>query len=158
MPIDRINGVNIYHESHGAGFPLIFIHGGFGGLGTGQVGDIPKWVDRFAQKFEVILYDRRSSGRSDYPVIAHTMSQLAGDLHELLNLLGHEKAHIWGTSAGGPIALTHGLEHPAATQSLVVSDSAPFLSRDAAILEPLRRRLKILEKDWPGISAEIAHR
>ena len=38
MPVAHVNGTDLYYERHGTGFPLVFIHGGFGGLGTGQGG------------------------------------------------------------------------------------------------------------------------
>ena len=35
MPEAAINGTTIHYDVHGSGFPLVFVHGGFGGLGTG---------------------------------------------------------------------------------------------------------------------------
>ncbi len=144
MPTASINGTDIYYETHGSGFPLVFVHGGFGGLGTGAGGNVPAWVEKFAQHFQVILPDRRSSGRSGFPDTAHTQSLFASDIRELLRLLGHEKAHIYGTSAGGPTTLTFGLEHPEATASLVVADTAPWLSRDPELLSKLRERINVM--------------
>ena len=43
MTVAAINGTDIYYETHGDGFPLVFVHGGFGGLGTGQGGATPGW-------------------------------------------------------------------------------------------------------------------
>lgn len=149
MPIARVGGTEIWYETHGAGFPLVFVHGGFGGLGTGLFLPPPPWVERFAREFRVILYDRRSSGRSGYPETPHTMRRLAADIRELLGHLGEARAHAWGTSAGGPITLAFGLEHPDAATSLVVADSAPWLSRDAELLGRLRERIRILETEGP---------
>lgn len=144
MPTAQINGTDIYYETHGSGFPLVFVHGGFGGLGTGAGGNVPAWVEKFAPHFQVILPDRRSSGRSGFPDTPHTQSLFASDIRELLRLLGHEKAHIYGTSAGGPTTLTFGLEHPEATASLVVADTAPWLSRDPDLLSKLRDRINVM--------------
>lgn len=144
MAIAHVNDIDMYYETHGAGFPLVFVHGGFGGLGTGQGGNVPAWVERFAEHFEVILYDRRSSGRSSFPDGPHTMSLFASDIRELLRYLGHDRAHVWGTSAGGPITMTFGLEHPDAAASLVVAETAPWLSRDPELLGRLRERIEVL--------------
>ncbi len=151
MPTAPINGTDIYYETHGSGFPLVFVHGGFGGLGTGQGGNVPAWVDKFAQHFQVILYDRRSSGRSGFPETQHTMVQFADDIRELLRHLGHDKAHVWGTSAGGQITIAFGLKHPDAAASLVVVDSAPWLSRDPDLLGKLKERIGIMESQ--GVEA-----
>ncbi len=144
MPTANINGTEIYYETHGRGFPLVFAHGGFGGLGTGAGGNVPGWVERFSQHFEVILPDRRSSGRSGFPDVPHTMSLFASDIRELLRHLGHERAFVWGTSAGGPIAITFGLEHPDAAAGLVVAETAPWLSQDPELLGKLRERIGVL--------------
>ena len=151
MPTAPINGTGIYYETHGSGFPLVFVHGGFGGLGTGQGGNVPGWVDKFAQHFQVILYDRRSSGRSGFPDTQHTMVQFADDIRELLRHLGHDKAHVWGTSAGGQITIAFGLKHPEAAASLMVVDSAPWLSRDPELLGKLKERIGIMESQ--GVEA-----
>ena len=155
MRTATINGTELYYETHGSGFPLVFVHGGFGGLGTGA-GAVPPWVEQFAQHFSVVLYDRRSSGRSGYPDTQHSMEQFAGDIRELLRHLGHERAHVWGTSAGGPITLAFGLEHPEASASLVVAESAPWLSQDPELVAKLRERIRILETD--GVEAAYAAR
>jgi 3-oxoadipate enol-lactonase len=145
MPTAPVNGTEIYYETHGNGYPLVFVHGGFGGLGTGAGGATPAWVERFTKQFQVILYDRRSSGRSGFPETPHSMEQFAGDIRGLLVHLGHERAHVWGTSAGGPITMEFGLQHPDAATSLVITESAPYLSRDADLLGKLRERISIME-------------
>ncbi len=151
MPTAPINGTEIYYETHGSGFPLVFAHGGFGGLGTGQGGNVPAWVTKFAEHFQVILPDRRSSGRSGFPDTPHTQSLFASDIRELLRHLGHDRAHVYGTSAGGPTTLTFGLEYPEATASLVVADTAPWLSRDPDLLGKLRERIEIMHTQ--GVAA-----
>ncbi|MSP21742.1 MAG: alpha/beta hydrolase [Dehalococcoidia bacterium] len=145
MPTASINGTEIYYETYGTGFPLVFAHGGFGGLGTGQSSGPPAWVAKFTDDFEVILPDRRSSGRSGFPDTPHTQSLFASDIRELLRHLGHDKAHIFGTSAGGPTVLTFAIEHPDATASLVATDTAPWLSKDPDLLNKLRERIEILK-------------
>ncbi|MFN8639995.1 MAG: alpha/beta hydrolase [Dehalococcoidia bacterium] len=145
MPTASINGTDIYYETYGSGFPVVFVHGGFGGLGTGAGGNVPAWVTKFAEHFQVILPDRRSSGRSGFPDTPHTHSLFASDIRELLRQLGHEKAHIYCTSAGGPTALQFGLEYPEATASLIITDTAPWLSKDQDLLDKLRERIEILK-------------
>ena len=154
MPTAPINGTEIYYELHGTGFPLVFVHGGFGGLGTGQGGSIPAWVDQFSRHFQVVLYDRRSSGRSGFPESDHTMPQFAADVRELLRHLGHSRAHVWGTSAGGPITVQFGLDYPEVASSLVIAESAPWLSRDSEVLAKLKERIRILKNDGPEAAYE----
>lgn len=154
MPTASINGTEIYYETYGEGFPLVFAHGGFGGLGTGAGGNLPAWVERFSKDFQVILPDRRSSGRSGFPEVPHTMSLFASDIRELLRHLGHERAFVWGTSAGGPIALTFGREHADAAAGIVVAETAPWLSRDPDLLRKLRERIEVLESQGADAAYE----
>jgi len=154
MPTANINGLEMYYETKGEGFPLVYVHGGFGGLGTGMGAEAPPWRDRFAQHFQVITYDRRASGRSGYPEENFAMEDFARDILELLHHLGHDRAHVWGTSAGGQIALAFGLEFPRATASLVVTDSAPWLSQDEELKSRLRERIRILNEEGPQAAYE----
>lgn len=154
MPTADINGTALYFETHGEGPPLVYVHGGFGGLGTGGGGTIPAWVEQFSTDFEVILYDRRSSGRSAYPESPHSMTQFADDIRGLLRHLGHDRAHVWGTSAGGQITLAFGLEHGDAAASLVITDSAPWLSREADLVAKLKARIEVLETEGPKAAYE----
>jgi pimeloyl-ACP methyl ester carboxylesterase len=153
MPIAEINGTTIHYEVVGEGEPLLFIHGGFGGLGTGDVA-APAWRDRFAQKLKVITYDRRSSGRSGFPETPHTMEQFADDVRGLLDHLGIGAATIWGTSAGGPIAATFALKYPERTARLILAETAPWFSRDRELVEKLRERIGMLESAGPEAAYE----
>ena len=146
MPTANINGFEMYYETKGEGFPLVYVHGGFGGLGTGLGAQVPAWHDDFAKDFKVITYDRRASGRSSYPEEGFTMEDFARDIRELLRHLGHDRAHVWGISSGGQVTLAFGLEYPEAGASLVVADSAPWLSPDKELKDKLRERIGVLNK------------
>ena len=55
----EVNGVNLYFETHGAGRPMILLHGG---LGSGEMfGPI---VAQFAAGHRVILVDLQGHGRT----------------------------------------------------------------------------------------------
>lgn len=154
MPTDKINGFMMYYETRGEGFPLVYVHGGFGGLGTGIQPEVPSWQDRFAKHFKVITYHRRAAGLSSYPKEGFTMQNLAKDIRELLQHLGHDRAHILGTSAGGQITLAFGLQYPEVTASLVITDSAPWLSLDEELKGKLRERIRILNEKGPEAAYE----
>ena len=146
MPTANINGFTMYYETVGEGFPLVYVHGGFGGMGTGLQPETPAWAEKLAKYFQIVTYDRRAAGRSGYPEEGFTMQDFAKDIRELLRHLGHERAHIWGTSAGGQITLAFGLHYPEAATSLVITDSAPWLSLDEELKEKLRERIQVLNE------------
>ncbi len=154
MPYTTVNGCDIYYEAAGDGPPLAFIHGGFGGLGTGAGGAQPGWHEGFAKKMRVVTYDRRSSGRSGYPTTAHTMDVFADDLAGVLDALGIDKAAVWGTSAGGPIAMSFALRHPQRTASLIVTETSPMFFPDPETRRKLKERIAVLMNDGPEAAYE----
>jgi pimeloyl-ACP methyl ester carboxylesterase len=132
----------------GDGPPLLFLHGGFGGLGTGRPPETP-WVPRFARHHTVITYDRRSTGRSDSMNGRHSLTMLAADAAALLDHLGMSSAVIWGQSAGVAIATTFALERPERADALILGDGAPWFSHDADLVQRLKERINLLETVGP---------
>ena len=65
-------------ERHGAGVPLILIHG----LGYARWGWEPV-LPGLAERFEVIVFDNRGIGASDAPAGPYTVPQLATDTERL---------------------------------------------------------------------------
>ena len=79
------------------------------------------WVPHFARDFRVARPDLRGHGKSeaalDRPL---THERLAGDLIELLDHLGCDKAHVMGASAGGMVAMQAALRWPDRFASLAL--------------------------------------
>ncbi len=118
MPLQDINGVKLYYEVTGNGFPLVFNHE-FGG-------DYRSWemqVRYFARRYKVITYNMRGFPPSEVPTDPHAYSEsiLVEDLHQLLRHLGISKAHVLGLSMGGNLTLNFGFSHPDMCASLVVA-------------------------------------
>jgi pimeloyl-ACP methyl ester carboxylesterase len=150
VPHVLLNGCSIYYEVAGEGPPLLFLHGGFGGLGTGAVTAEPfPWYEEFVKKYKVITFDRRSSGRSSAPESEHSLELFADDGLQLLRHLGIPEAVIWGESAGVAIAITFAMGHPDATRALILTDGAPWLSRDLVLVRGLEDRIRLLEASGP---------
>lgn len=74
MATAKINGAEIYYESHGSGEPLLLIMG-LGANTTGWYAQIPA----FSKEYRVIAFDNRGAGRSEKPNEAYTMTQFAAD-------------------------------------------------------------------------------
>ena len=118
MPLAPVNGVNLYYEEHGDGFPLVFSHE--------FAGDYRSWnqqVNFFARRYRVIAYNARGYPPSDVPtsIDDYTQSHSVDDLKGLLDHLGIGLAHIAGLSMGGNVALNFGLTYPDMARSLVVA-------------------------------------
>jgi pimeloyl-ACP methyl ester carboxylesterase len=113
-----INGIRIYNEEHGEGFPLIWSHE--------FAGDCRSWrpqVRFFGRRYRVITYNARGYPPSDVPTDLEDYSQdlAVEDLRGLMEHLGIEQAHIGGLSMGGNVALNFGLKYPRMAKSLIVA-------------------------------------
>ena len=89
---------SVHHEVHGAGEPLLLIHGTGGSL---RVWD--PLVDHLAARRTVIAVDLPGFGLSPRmkPGTAPTPAGFARVLAGLLRELGHHTAHVAGNSVGG---------------------------------------------------------
>lgn len=118
MPTVQVNGVDLYYEETGRGFPLVWSHE-FGG-------DHRSWepqVRYFARRYRVVTYNHRGYPPSGMPksADAYTHDDLIEDLHQLLQTLGIRQAHVGGLSMGANVALNFGLRHPDMARSLIVA-------------------------------------
>ncbi len=147
MPRKTINGFEMHYEVAGRGFPVAFVHGGFGGIASTLDPQPEPWVDLFARRYTVITYDRRSAGRSEYADDGYSLESFAEDLRGLLRDLGIERSHLIGASAGGPIALTYVLRYPETVKALALVNTAPRLIPEGPPTEGLRERVAFLERE-----------
>jgi pimeloyl-ACP methyl ester carboxylesterase len=110
-----VNGVKLYYEIHGAGKPLVLLHGG---LGAGSMfgANLPA----LAKGRQVIVVDLQGHGRTadvDRPL---SVALMADDIAALIGRLGLGKADVMGYSLGGGVALQTAIRHPEVVDRLVV--------------------------------------
>ncbi len=115
MPFAEINGIKIYYEIHGDGYPLFMLHG-YGATSKVWIGQ----VDALSKYFKVIIYDQRSSGKSDHPNEDYTLDTLVEDLKGLMDFLNVEKTHLMGQSMGGWVSQNFTLKYPDRVNKLVL--------------------------------------
>ncbi|MCX6049047.1 MAG: alpha/beta hydrolase [Chloroflexi bacterium] len=116
-----VNGLELYYEIHGAGEPLVLLHGGFGL--TSMFDD--ELLPRLAEKRQVIAVDLQGHGRTadiDRPLRLESMGD---DVAGLINHLGLAKADVIGYSMGGGTAMRTAIQHPEIVRKLVII-SIPF--------------------------------
>jgi pimeloyl-ACP methyl ester carboxylesterase len=155
MPTARINGVNIYYESHGDGFPLVFAYGlgGHTGMWAGQVAAL-------AARYRFIIWDPRGHGRSESPPQQeqYGLQLSAEDLRGLLDHLGIETAFIGGLSMGGGIAAHFAVRYPERVAALLLIDSASAsgLPMAAAMRSMREKTIELAETQGMEAVAEYA--
>lgn len=123
MPYAKANGIKLYYETHGEGFPVFLISG----LGS-QHESWATQVQIYSKHFRVITFDNRGIGKSDKPDHTYSIEMMADDTIGLLDHLKIDKAHIVGKSMGGMIAQWVGIKYPQRAEKIVMGCSSA--SRD----------------------------
>src|SRR5438876_11730097 len=150
-----VNGLHLYYETHGAGQPLILLHGG---LGSGEMfGPV---LPALAAGHQVIAPDLQGHGRTadiDRPLDVRLM---ADDVAALIDHLGLAKPDVVGYSLGGGVALHLAVRHPDKVERLVIVSAN--VRRDAIPAEMLAQQGQVTAaaaefmKDTPMY--EVYHR
>lgn len=119
----EVNGVRLWYDRVGRGFPLLMMHGG---LGMDHSYFRP-WFDRLADAFEVVYYDHRGNGRSGRsdPATTYTHEQLVRDADALRAALGFGKIALLGQSYGGILGLEYALRFQDRLQCLILVTTTP---------------------------------
>ncbi len=89
-------GIEIYYEDHGAGQPVVLIHG-YPLSGRAWDKQVPVLLDA---GYRVITYDRRGFGQSSQPTAGYDYDTFAADLSALLEYLDLRQAVLVGHSMG----------------------------------------------------------
>ncbi|MGZ5123817.1 MAG: alpha/beta fold hydrolase [Burkholderiales bacterium] len=84
-------------------------------------------VPGLARQYRVVRMDSRGHGESQVPPpdVPHDKERITQDVLELLGVLGADKVHIIGGSAGGYTAQLLAINHPDRVKSLVLFSSTP---------------------------------
>ena len=89
-------GISIHYEDHGAGQPVVLIHG-YPLSGRAWDRQVPALLEA---GYRVITYDRRGFGASSQPATGYDYDTFAADLHALLEHLDLRDAVLAGHSMG----------------------------------------------------------
>jgi len=102
-----VNGLKMYYEVHGAGRPLVLLHGGLLTIDL-SFGDL---LPGLANSRQVIATELQGHGRTADIDRDIDLRYLAGDVAALLDHLGVDQADVLGFSLGGGVALQLTLDH-----------------------------------------------
>ncbi len=128
------------------GAPVLVLLTGLGGLKEGWFRQVPA----FSDVFRVLTLDNRGMGGTSVLDAPTRMADLAEDVVLLLDALGIERAHVWGVSMGGKIAMELALGWPERVERLVLENTtageAHRLDREGD--SPLRRAGTLDADGW----------
>ncbi|MCC3245697.1 alpha/beta hydrolase [Methylocystis sp. WRRC1] len=115
----------IFARSHGAGPPLVLLHG------FGQT--LVAWrriAPALAKRFTVVAMDLRGYGWSAVPESekgeAYTKREMADDVVKVMEALGHVQFALVGHDRGARVGMRLGLDHPGRLTRLALINIAPI--------------------------------
>jgi pimeloyl-ACP methyl ester carboxylesterase len=114
MPFADNHGVRLHWEAQGQGSPILLV--------MGHRYSSKMWypiLPALAARHRVIWFDNRGAGESA-TTRKVTIQELAGDALAVMDAAGVERAHVFGVSMGGVVALELALQQPGRVMSLVL--------------------------------------
>ena len=129
MPIFDSDGVSIFYQSTGDGFPLIWSHEFAGSYESWE-----QQVRYFSHRYRVITYNDRGYPPSDVPSDPEAYAQeiTIEDLRRLMDHLGLDQAYIGGLSMGGNVALNFALRYPERCKAIIVASAGSGTTHNEA--------------------------
>jgi 3-oxoadipate enol-lactonase len=139
MPLARINGIELYYETHGEGPALVLAHGAGGN-------HLSWWqqVPFLSQQFRCVTFDHRGFGSSRDLPSGPGADAFIEDLRQLLDHLGIERTALVAQSMGGWTALGFAGKYPDRVTALTLCDTAGGID-DAEVA----REMKSLQAEMP---------
>jgi pimeloyl-ACP methyl ester carboxylesterase len=129
VPQVRVNGVSLYYEEHGAGTPILCIHGTSGSAAV--------WGDaatELATRGRAIVYDRRGCFRSERPEPYVTnVHEHADDAAALIDALEAAPAIVIGRSYGGQTGVDLALRYADRVRALVLLEASLLSLSDGGL-------------------------
>jgi len=134
------NGLQVGYESHGAGPPLVMLHG----AGSSGREDFAAQVPLFSRAFRLYLPDARGHASTRYDTTTgFSYERLVEDLDAFADALHLETFHLLGFSMGAMTALAYATAHPERLRTLVVAgistEREPRASVARRLMDPDRR-------------------
>jgi non-heme chloroperoxidase len=140
--------VELYYEDHGAGKPVVLIHG-YPLSGSSWEKQLPALL---SAGYRVITYDRRGFGNSSHPAAGYNYDTFAADLRKLIeHLMLREFALVGFSMGGGEIARFLGkYGSEGVTKAVIIGGVPPYLIKtadnpdgiDAAIFEGIQKAVE----------------
>ena len=124
-----VKGIRTRYFEAGKGEPLVLVHGG----GFGAHNSAEDWelnFDTFARSYHIFAYDKIGMGFSDNPLSdeEYVIGANVQHLHNFMQAVGIDSAHIAGHSRGGYAVTRLALEHPEAVRTLIIIDSSTLMT------------------------------
>ncbi len=115
------DGTRIAYATTGSGFPLVKVGHWLTHLEFDWRSPIWRpYLDRLSRRFQVLRYDQRGNGLSDWDVPDFSIERFVDDLAAVVDAAGIERFALYGTSQGVPIAIAYAARHPERVSRLIL--------------------------------------
>lgn len=115
------DGTRIAYATTGAGYPMV--KAGHWLTHLKHDWKSPIWrpfLDRLNSRFQVLRYDQRGNGLSDWDVRDFSLGRFVEDLEAVVAAAGAERFALYGSSQGAPIAIAYAARHPERVSHLIL--------------------------------------
>jgi pimeloyl-ACP methyl ester carboxylesterase len=154
MPTIPANGLEVGYDAHGAGPPLVLLHGA---SSLGRL-DFAAQLPSMSKAFRVLLPDARGHGRTRWDARdGFRYEWLVDDLAAFVDALGLTTFHLAGFSMGALTALAYAARRPERLRTLVVMGISPQREPRASVMRRLADPQRIGADD-PAWAAELSRR
>lgn len=154
MPTIRANGLDIGYDVHGAGPPIVVLHGA---TSLGRE-DFAAQIPSMSKAFLVHVPDARGHGRTRWDAAnGFEYGWLVDDLTAFVDALGLASFHLIGFSMGAMTALMFGARHPERLRTLVVVGITTHREPRASVGRAMMDPQLILARD-PAFAARLSRR
>lgn len=116
-----VDGISVAHTVVGSGYPLAIAGAWITHLE--REWDDPSWgnyLRALAEDFQLIRYDQRGNGMSDWDNVDITFERMVDDLATVIDCYGHPEVAIWGSSQGAAVAAAYASRHPERVSRLIL--------------------------------------
>jgi pimeloyl-ACP methyl ester carboxylesterase len=128
MPTIRVNDLEIFYESMGVGEPVLFLHSAYS---RGILAFSCQILD-FQQAYTCYFPDFRGHGRTKCTSLEWNTPRLAEDMLGFLDALHISRAHLFGYSLGGNVALYMAAQAPERVATLTTIGCSGFADPQGA--------------------------
>jgi pimeloyl-ACP methyl ester carboxylesterase len=154
VPTIRANGLDIAYDVHGAGPPLVLLHGA---TSSGRE-DFAAQIPLFSKAFRLYLPDARGHGGTRWDAAdGFRYDWLVDDLAAFVDALGLETFHGVGFSMGAMTALQYAVRSPERIRTLTIvgitTQREPRASVARRLMDPARA-----DRDDPAWAALLGRR
>jgi pimeloyl-ACP methyl ester carboxylesterase len=141
LPTAPLNGIDIYYEDSGSGFPIVLTHG-FSDSAALWNHNVPALT---GAGYRVITWDMLGHFRTSAPkeFERYTQDAVVDDLRALVDHLGVKRAVFGGHSLGGYTSMRFWEKYPSYVTTLILSGTGPGYRNPEGLKYWTDNRLKV---------------